>query len=202
MPLLDECERLFATRDLYAVLGLPRTCDVSDVKRAYRRLALVHHPDKAHHSANPADSHDRFHTIGRICELLTDDDTRKAYDETGAIDDDPEAKLPKDRDWETYWRALYVKVDTELLASFTAAYRGSAEESADLRAAFVAAEGDMDVSVSFVTVTPTSDENFSRVFDNVMCSNPLDDEDRFRSLIDQWVAAQEVPPFPGQEVGF
>ena len=33
-----------------------------------------------------------------------------------------------------------------------------------------------------------------------MCSNPLDDEDRFRALIDQWIAAKDVPSFPGQAV--
>ena len=33
--------------DLYAVLGLPRSCSARDVKRAYRRLALELHPDKA-----------------------------------------------------------------------------------------------------------------------------------------------------------
>ena len=37
--------------DAYAVLRLPRRADEDEVKRAYRKLALQHHPDK-----NPGDA--------------------------------------------------------------------------------------------------------------------------------------------------
>ena len=38
--------RAAAGKDFYGTLGLARDCTSKDVKKAYRRLALKHHPDK------------------------------------------------------------------------------------------------------------------------------------------------------------
>ena len=42
----DPGEESVTTRDLYEVLGVARDATDSQIKRAYHKLAMVHHPDK------------------------------------------------------------------------------------------------------------------------------------------------------------
>jgi molecular chaperone DnaJ len=61
--------------DLYAVLGVARAATGAEIRRAYRRLALAHHPDRA----GPA-SADAFARIAEAYHMLSDPTARTAYD--------------------------------------------------------------------------------------------------------------------------
>src|SRR5262245_50691208 len=63
--------------DLYIVLGVDRTAQLNEIKRAYKRLARRLHPD-----INPGDqeSADRFRQILAAYETLSDPDRRRRYD--------------------------------------------------------------------------------------------------------------------------
>jgi molecular chaperone DnaJ len=69
-----------AKRDYYEILGLTRDAAEADVKKAYRRLAMKHHPDR-----NPgqpeAEAH--FKEAKEAYEVLSDKDKRAAYDRFG-----------------------------------------------------------------------------------------------------------------------
>jgi curved DNA-binding protein len=68
-----------ALRDLYAVLGVPRTADQDEIQRAYRKLARTYHPD-----VNPdPDAADRFKEISAAYDVLSDPETRRRYDAFG-----------------------------------------------------------------------------------------------------------------------
>ncbi len=75
-------------RDYYEVLGVDRSADAGDVKRAYRKLALENHPDR-----NPGDkkAEDRFKEAARAYEVLSDDAKRQRYDRFGHAGVDPSA---------------------------------------------------------------------------------------------------------------
>jgi DnaJ-class molecular chaperone len=60
--------------DFYAVLGVSALATQSEIKRAYTKLALVHHPDKSR-----ADS-DAFMAIQKAYETLSHFESRRAYD--------------------------------------------------------------------------------------------------------------------------
>ncbi|CCC06575.1 unnamed protein product [Sordaria macrospora k-hell] len=64
----------------YDVLNVKPTATELEIKKAYRKLAIVHHPDK-----NPDDptAHERFQAIGEAYQVLSDPDLRTAYDKYG-----------------------------------------------------------------------------------------------------------------------
>lgn len=63
--------------DLYATLGVAKTASADEIKKAYRKLARVHHPD-----ANPGDAkaEERFKEISHAHDVLSDPDKRAEYD--------------------------------------------------------------------------------------------------------------------------
>lgn len=67
-------------RDFYAILGVPRTATLNQIKKAYRTLAKELHPDK-----NIDDPHaqEKFQDLGAAYEVLSDEDKRKTYDQFG-----------------------------------------------------------------------------------------------------------------------
>ena len=66
-------------KDLYAVLGVPRDADEETIKKAFRKLAMKHHPDKSPGKA----SEQRFKEVNQANEVLSDAKKRALYDEFG-----------------------------------------------------------------------------------------------------------------------
>ena len=67
-------------KDYYKVLGVARTADAAEIKRAYRKLARQYHPDK--NKAKNAE--DKFKDINEANDVLGDAKKRQAYDQLGA----------------------------------------------------------------------------------------------------------------------
>jgi DnaJ-class molecular chaperone len=76
-------------QDYYQTLGVPRGASQADIKKAFRKLAREHHPDK-----KPGDktAEQRFKQVNEAHAVLSDPDKRKKYDRLG-------------KDWEAYSRA-------------------------------------------------------------------------------------------------
>lgn len=66
--------------DYYALLGVPKTAGEAEIKSAYRKLALKHHPDR--NQGNKA-SESKFKEINEAYEVLSDPKKRKMYDQLG-----------------------------------------------------------------------------------------------------------------------
>lgn len=62
--------------DYYKILGVSRTADAEEIKKAYRKLARKHHPDAGGDEA-------KFKEINEAYEVLSDDKKRKMYDQFG-----------------------------------------------------------------------------------------------------------------------
>jgi DnaJ family protein C protein 9 len=164
--------------DPYAVLHLSQTATADEVKSAYRKLALKHHPDKVS-PENRETAHKDFQEIAFAYAILSDERRRKRYDSTGNtaesanLDDD-------DFNWVDFFREQSKNVVRgDMIAQVKQEYQGSEEEREDVLAAYERGEGDLDA-----------------VFEIVMCSDVLADEERFREIIDSAIASGEVEAYP------
>jgi len=79
-----------AKRDYYEVLGVNRDADEETIKKAYRRLAMKHHPDR--NPDNPK-AEEQFKEAKEAYEVLTDAGKRAAYDRYGHAGIDPRAGM-------------------------------------------------------------------------------------------------------------
>lgn len=77
-----------AKKDYYEVLGLNRDASDEEIKKAYRKLAMKHHPDR-----NPDDkgAEEKFKEAKEAYEILSNGDKRAAYDRYGHAGVDPSA---------------------------------------------------------------------------------------------------------------
>lgn len=73
-------------KDYYKILGLKRDCDDGEIKKAYRKASLQHHPDKGGDEA-------KFKDIGEAYNVLSDPTKRRRYD-AGADDADSDNPSP------------------------------------------------------------------------------------------------------------
>jgi curved DNA-binding protein len=76
-------------RDYYEILGVPRSATQADIKKAFRKLARAHHPDR---NAGDKAAEKRFKDVNEANAVLSDTEKRKQYDLLGA-------------NWEQYQRS-------------------------------------------------------------------------------------------------
>ncbi|KAH4942712.1 hypothetical protein HBI42_043380 [Parastagonospora nodorum] len=166
--------------DPYEELGLETEATADDVKKAYRKLALIHHPDKA----APADkdaANKKFQEIAFAYAVLSDDHRRKRYDLTGStaetLEDDG------DFNWLNFYREQFDQVVTEeSIDKLKNDYKGSEEERRDLIKAYKKCKG-----------------NLNRMYELVMLSDILEDDDRFRQILDEEIANGNIDALPAYE---
>lgn len=109
--------------------------------------------------------------------MLSDPARRKRYDETGSTSEcivDSEGF-----NWSDYYREQYKdSVSADSIEKFAKKYKGSDEEKDDILIAYEECEGDMD-----------------GVYERVILSDVLQDDERFREIIDKAIEDEDVPDF-------
>jgi DnaJ family protein C protein 9 len=173
----------------YTVLGLSKDATADQVKTAYRKAALKHHPGKIcslfkQCSANPSftdkvpenlqdEAKIKFQEIAFAYAVLSDPVRRKRYDVTGST---AESIDIDDFSWSEFYQEQFRDIVTaDAIEKFSKSYKGSPEEQDDVLQAYRNSQG-----------------KWGGVYESVMLSNPLEDEDRFRVIIDEAIAKGEV----------
>lgn len=172
--LAQDCHEHFQTRNLYEIFSLTNAATDLQIKKAYRQLALRYHPDRTDIDQKE-DAKVKFQIIGKIYAILSDEEKRKIYDETGSMDDDD--LTCGVNDWFDYCKRMFRKVTKNDLIEFENKYKGSEEEKTDLKRIYLETAGDMD-----------------QIFERHLLAC-LEDEDRLRSIIDKMIEEKIVPPF-------
>lgn len=72
-----------AENDYYGLLGVDKNASSTDIKKAYRKLAMKYHPDRA---KDDKQAEDKFKKISEAYAVLSDEEKRKQYDTYGSAD--------------------------------------------------------------------------------------------------------------------
>lgn len=193
--------------DPYEVLELERDATPDQIKSAYRKAALKNHPGTTHAIGSPtrcryslvtykshptqinnnpspptdkvpesqkAQAHTTFQRIALAHAVLSDPARRRRYDATGSTS---ESLVDGDGfDWTEYYRAAYADaVSADAIQRFADSYKGSDEERDDVLVAYERHKGDMDA-----------------VYETVMLSSVLEDDARFRAIIDEAIESGDI----------
>jgi len=77
-----------AKKDYYDTLGVPKNASDEEIKKAYRKLAMKHHPDR-NQGDGAKTAEDKFKEAKEAYEMLSDNQKRAAYDQYGHAGVDP-----------------------------------------------------------------------------------------------------------------
>ncbi len=95
-------------KDYYTTLGVPKNASIDEIKKAYRKLALQHHPDK---NQNSAKAGEKFKDVVEAYEVLSDGKKRDRYDRKmrgERVDDDDRGPRPYRPELRRYYRFCLV----------------------------------------------------------------------------------------------
>ncbi|KAL1405788.1 hypothetical protein Q8F55_007464 [Vanrija albida] len=144
---------------LYTTLGVKRESASDEIRKAYRKAALLCHPDKHSHKSEKeqAAASVKFQRIGFSWAVLSDEKRRKRYDATGRTDE-LQFGDAEEAGWDAYFDDLFERVDRKMLDDDKEKYQGSEDELEDLRDAYIKGKGDLVVIMSRVPHSAWVDE--------------------------------------------
>ncbi|KAL4803515.1 DnaJ domain-containing protein [Aspergillus unguis] len=162
-----------AETDPYGILGVKEDATAEQIKSAYRKLALKYHPDKVPEDAKE-EANQQFQKIAFAYAILSDPRRRQRFDLSGSTAE--AVDVDDDFDWVDFYREQFsTAIDTNALEKLKKEYQGSEEEEKDVLAAFETHEGDLD-----------------KIYESVMLCNVLDDDERFRAIINKAIEQGKV----------
>ena len=134
------------------------------IRRAYYKRCLAWHPDKLDPAAlTPEEIEDakaKFQAVSVAYNILSNEESRSEYDETGELyedDDDAVGKSGTDQ-WAEYFSGIFGKVGVEDIEKFEAKYKCSDEEEKDVRKYYVQFKGDLNKCLECVMCSREEDK--------------------------------------------
>lgn len=171
---LELCEKFYGTRDIYELFAVAKDASENDIKKAYYRLSLIVHPDRAK-EADKIEATEKFKILSKIHSVLSDKDRRILYDEKGVIDEDDEDSLSAN--WLAMWQQFFKPITAEDISKFERDFIGSELERGDIKKAYLNGKGSIDYMHNCVPF--------------MSCK----DEPRIITIVQEMIASGEVPEY-------
>ena len=159
--------------NLYSLLGIEKTATNAEIKKAYRRLVFVYHPDK---NKTDPDAGSKFANITRAYKILSNPDSRRIYDETGDYDDEDEGKI-NIAETLNYFRKIYSPKDIE---SFHDKYINSKDEEEDLINFYNSNGGDIKKILEWIPYSTNDDvQRYIKIYEKLFKKKTLTKTKKF-----------------------
>ena len=173
-----ESEQKPESENLYSLLGLKKTATSSEIRKAYKRLVFLCHPDKNKTDPNASS---KFANISRAYKILSNPQSRKYYDETGEYDEDNEGEI-NISDTLTYFRKIYSPKDIE---SFEKKYVNSKEEEEDLINFYNENGGDIKKILEWIPFSKNEDvSRYIKIYEKLFKNKSLKKNKKFEDSKD------------------
>ena len=162
---------------LYQILNVPKTATAAEIKKAYRKLALLKHPDKCPDDPKAAEN---FQKLNKAYQVLFDPIKRQKYDQFG---DDGEDDY-NNADWidaYEYYRAMHPEITKDQYKTFVSEYQNSEEEKDDLLDFYEQNEGDISGLLETIMCSENEDlPRFVKFFEENIKIGVLEDTKAFQ----------------------
>ncbi|KAG5652747.1 hypothetical protein H0H81_003888 [Sphagnurus paluster] len=180
--------------DLYDVLSVPNDSKTESIRKAYRRLALVYHPDK-HATASAgarAEASTKFQQIGFAYAVLGDEKRRQRYDRTGKTDEGFELGAGDDG-WEAYFEEMFERVTRGKLDEMKKEYQGRVSDAYSTQICLINhSVGSAEEIKDLKTAYTTTGGSIGQIMTHIPHSTH-DDEARFIIVISDLIARGDLP---------
>ena len=178
----NEKEDLFAennqSQNLYTLLGVQKSATTTEIRKAYRRLVFLCHPDK---NKTDPDASSKFDNISRAYKILSNPKSRKSYDETGEYDEENKGEI-NITDTLTYFRKIYSPKDID---NFAKKYIGSKDEEEDLINFYNENGGDMKNILEWIPFSKNEDvERYVKIYEKLFKKKTLKKNKKFEDSKD------------------
>ena len=146
------------------VLKVSADASPSQLRKAYYKRCLKYHPDKLSPDITDDErelAKKKFQAISLAYTILSDEEKRKEYDETGDLyDNDEDLSNSKEgmKQWTEYFNAVFPKVTTADIDAFEVKYKCSDEEEKDVLKYYVQFKGDLNKMTECVMLSSDADK--------------------------------------------
>ena len=168
-PAGNENEKI----DLYKLLNVNKKSSKEEIRKNFRKLVLIVHPDK---NPNDKNASEKFRNLNNAYKILMNDEKRKLYDETGEYDENEDGIIDIDNTYD-YYREIYPRLKIEDIENFSIKYRESDMEKEDLINFYNENNGDITLLLEAIPLSRNCDiDRFIKSKRNIKLLDEDEDE--------------------------
>ena len=150
---------------LYMLLGVNEKATENEIRKAYKKMVYIVHPDK---NPNDPNATEKFRNLQIAYKILMDPEKRALYDETGEYDENNTEKFEMNETYE-YFRTIYKRITTNDIESYSKKYKKSEEEKMDLIDFYIDNDGDVELILENIPLSENKDiQRFKDFYEQII----------------------------------